>query len=278
MLSCHQTRRVFVLVLLALWIVSAHVALSQTPNPGAWEDDFKPGSAPGKSTFSASCAGCHGLDGRGGEHAPNIAGSAKVASLSNAEIKTIVANGIPGTGMPAFRSLTPAQMRAVVDYLRVLQGQEKSQQIAGDPGRGKTIFFGKGDCSSCHMMQGEGGFLGSDLSGFGSNRPAKQILSAILDPVANTDWKGKTAAVVTPDGQSMSGIVRNEDNFTLQLQTADATFHFFTKSELQSLEYQDHPLMPTNYAERLSRIELDDLVSYLLSVGRKSRLESADKE
>jgi putative heme-binding domain-containing protein len=278
MLSRCQTRRVLASVLLALWIVSVHPAPSQTPKPGAWEDDFKPGSVPGKRIFAASCAGCHGLDGRGGEQAPNIAGSARVLGLANAEIKAIVTNGIPGTGMPAFRSLAPAQVRAVVDYLRVLQGREKSQQVAGDAKNGKTVFFGNGECSSCHMVQGEGGFLGPDLSGYGSNRPAKEILKAILDPAANTEWRHKAATVVTKDGQTVNGLSRNEDNFSLQLQTADGTFHFFSKSDLQSLEYQDHPTMPTNYTERLSRSELDDLVNYLLSVGRKLRTDSGDNE
>ena len=56
----------------------------------------------GKTTYNTSCAGCHGLDGRGSEKAPNISGSAKVQHLSDAQLSSIISNGVPGTGMPGF--------------------------------------------------------------------------------------------------------------------------------------------------------------------------------
>ena len=45
------------------------------------EDDFKKTPGPGQLTFSSTCAGCHGLDGRGGDKAPNIASNTKVQHL-----------------------------------------------------------------------------------------------------------------------------------------------------------------------------------------------------
>jgi hypothetical protein len=42
--------------------------------------------------------------------------------------------------------------------------------------------------------------------------------------------------ISTQDGQKYSGRVRNEDNFSLQLQTLDGAFHLFMKSELRSFE------------------------------------------
>ncbi len=272
------TRHVLVPILLVLWTGSLFVASSQTPQQGAWEEDFKAGAPLGKRTFNSSCAGCHGLDGRGGERAPNIAGSAKMQRLSNSEIATIVSKGIPGTGMPGFHLFSPVKVQAVVSYLRMLQGREKAQQLPGNADRGKAIFFGKGDCSSCHMVQGQGGFVGPDLSAYGSNRSVKEVLNVILDPAGNSDWKRKSATAITRDGSSVSGSIRNEDNFSVQLQTADGAFRFFLKSDLQSLEYQDHPVMPADYAEKLNRSELDDVASYLLSVGRSSKPDPSQKD
>jgi hypothetical protein len=65
----------------------------------------------------------------------------------------------------------------------------------------------------------------------------------------------------------VEGVVRNEDNFSVQLQARDGSFHFFQKSAVQSLEYLGQSLMPTTYGERVTRGELDDLVSYLMSTG-----------
>ena len=77
----------------------------------------------GKTTYNTSCAGCHGLDGRGSDKAANISGTAKVQHLSDAQLSSIISNGVPGTGMPGFRNLTEKQTRAVVSYLRSLQGK-----------------------------------------------------------------------------------------------------------------------------------------------------------
>ena len=58
---------------------------------------------------------------------------------------------------------------------------------------------------------------------------------------------------------------------TLQLQAADGSFHFLLRSDVKDLEYEQHSMMPPDYEKRLSRIELNDLVSYLMSVGRSER-------
>src|SRR5689334_15744789 len=45
-----------------------------------------------------------------------------------------------------------------------------AQAPAGDPARGKAIYEGKGDCASCHRINGAGGRLGPDLSDIGVPR------------------------------------------------------------------------------------------------------------
>ena len=71
---------------------------------------------------------------------------------------------------------------------------------------------------------------------------------------------------MTRDGTKLGGAVRNEDNFSIQLQSPDGTLHFLVKSELASLEYQSLAPMPTDYGTKLSSKDLDDLVSYLHSL------------
>ena len=67
-------------------------------------------------------------------------------------------------------------------------------------------------------------------------------------------------------GEKYTGRVRNEDNFSLQLQTLDGMFHFLAKSEIETLEYSAQPLMPSDYGSTLSPDELNDVVSYLMSL------------
>lgn len=225
----------------------------------------------GKRIFAARCAGCHGLDGRGGERAPNIATKPEVGKISDTQLGRIIANGIPDFGMPAFRLIGPNQINSVVRYLRTLQGTGPSVAFTGDTQRGKAIFFGKGECSTCHMVSGQGGFLGPDLSSFGQSLTPNDIRTAIT----NTKRAGvKTLTAITRDRQKITGVVRNEDNFSIQLQGADGTFHFVMKSDLQDLNYNDGPAMPSDYSKRLTSQELDDLVNFLHTVSQSAKSET----
>jgi mono/diheme cytochrome c family protein len=107
----------------------------------------------GKQAFESRCAGCHGLDGRGGERAPDIAANAKTQQRSDSELFRIVEQGLPGTGMPAFASLG-SNIKNVVAYLRELQGMKESARLPGDAKRGRELFYGKGRCSECHAIAG----------------------------------------------------------------------------------------------------------------------------
>ena len=226
----------------------------------------------GKQVFESRCAGCHGLDGRGGEHAPDIAMSEKTQRRSDDELSRIIAGGVPGTGMPAFASLG-SNLKSVIAYLRQLQGKNDSAKFPGDVKKGRELFYGKPRCSECHAIAGSGGFIASELSGFGGNRSADEIRQAIVKPTSANRLGGKMI-VKMRDGKEYSGVVRNEDNFSLQLQTLDGTFQLFQKSELASFSRQPDPLMPVNYAATLNRDELNDLVSFLMSAARGVKTEA----
>lgn len=261
----------FIAITVLIAMCSVRTVHGQTEQ-GSSNEDFKASPAPGKATFNSTCAGCHGLDGRGSEKAPGIVSGAKVQHLSNAQIASIVSNGVPGTGMPAFHSLTSAQLHAIVSYLRTLQGKGEAAATRGDSGRGRNIFFGKGECSNCHTVAGEGGFLGPDLTHYGDAMTAKAIRDGILSPSRIVPAGYKLAVATSHDGTRVEGIVRGEDNFSVQLQTREGNFHFMQKIHLQSLEYLDHSLMPTDYARRLTNAEIDDLVNYLANPGSSGRM------
>jgi putative heme-binding domain-containing protein len=263
-------------VLGALWAANGLAAWTQTVPQSPALKSATPISKLGKQTFASTCANCHGLDGRGGERAPNIAENPKVQKLSDGQIARIIQNGIPAAGMPAFHSLPTADVQAVVTYLRTLQGTRQqtrqSLRLPGDPVRGQTIFFGKAECSGCHMVTGKGGFIASDLSAYARTHPAEQIRGAITSPGSAPQARLITAT--TRGGGKVVGRIRNEDNFSLQLQTLDGTFYSVSKSDLEGLQYNAQSLMPADYGSRLSPDELNDLVSYLMKLANVKPGES----
>jgi cytochrome c oxidase cbb3-type subunit III len=268
MFSCHRSQSV--LALAALWAASCFAAWPQTPRQNSPQKSDSLILMQGKKTFASTCANCHGLDGRGGERAPNIAENPKVQRLSDSQIEHIIENGLPGTAMPAFHSLDMSDVKAVVVYLRTLQGTKQTAKLPGNPVRGEAIFFGKAGCAGCHIISGKGGFIASDLSAYAHTHAVEQIRSAITAPAPATDRLSRLVTATIRGGEKVVGRIRNEDNFSLQLQTVDGTFHFITKSDLEGLEYNSQPLMPSDYSSTLSPDELNDVVSYLMKVANVS--------
>lgn len=222
--------------------------------------------ADGRRIFATTCAGCHGLDGHGSERAPDILTRAELQRMSQADIVRVIRDGVPAKRMPAFGGmLEVAQIRDAAAYLRdLMHGHAESAALPGDPATGKQLFFGKAGCSECHMVGGAGGFLAEDLSAYARLHPAEEIRDTITDPSKNPARGERQVSVVTREGEQLSGVARNEDNFSIQVQSADGAFHFLMKSELQKLEFPPQPLMPADYGQKLSAKELDDLTSFLM--------------
>ena len=220
-----------------------------------------PNSSRGKKLFEAKCATCHGLDGLGGEHAPDIIRRPAVKALSDEVLLNLIHDGIPEEGMPSFPSISKEDGQAVVAYLRLLQGKSGGGSAPGDPVRGKELFFGKAGCSACHQIGDRGQFVAGDLAGFARDHPGNEIRDAIVRPSGALQ---ETATVVGRDGRTFVGMIRNEDNASLQLQDRDGRFYLLMKSSLVSVQRKTGDPMPTDYAHQLSSAELDDLVGYIL--------------
>ena len=127
------------------------------------------------------------------------------------------------------------------------------------------------------MVSGQGGFIASDLSIFGRTHTTEEMRQAIISP-PDRDPRSVIFVVKTRDGQQFSGLVRNEDNFSLQLQTLDGGFHLFLKSDVESVARKTGALMPSDYAATLSAAEINDLVSFLARIGGPSRVKPKDED
>jgi len=235
------------------------------------------GVAKGREIFESRCAACHGLDGRGGERAPDIATRTSVQRRSDAALTLIIHDGIPAAGMPGFGTLDEGAAQSLVRYLRMLQGKTGEAMPAGDSAKGRAIFFGKGRCAECHMIEGNGGFLGSDLSGFGAARAPEEIREAIIKP-SQRGRLGGNVVVTLRDGSKLSGVVRNEDNFSLQVQDLQGAFHLLAKAEVADLTRLTESLMPSNYGSILSPGELDDVIAFLARTAAHGRAATSRKK
>jgi cytochrome c oxidase cbb3-type subunit III len=250
---------------LAACLLCLALCLSAQDQPGRRPSKRAP-AAPdreAKRTFEAVCASCHGLDGKGGERGPDLR-RPEVAGKSDAELSRILRDGT-ASGMPAFKEYGAAKLAALVKYLRSLDGRRTAAALPGDPQRGKTLFFGNARCADCHMVAGRGGFFAQELTAYAARREISEIRSAILNPNRDLDPRKGLIAVELADSSTLSGVARNEDNFSLQLQARDGSFHLLNKQDIRKLTYAGISPMPADYSTTLSASEIDDLVSFLLT-------------
>ena len=73
----------------------------------------------------------------------------------------------------------------------------------------------------------------------------------------------ESVRLVTPSGSEITGVIRNEDTYTIQVLDQKENFHSYRKSELQAISYLDSSLMPAYSESALSDQELQDLLSFL---------------
>ncbi|HUA91881.1 MAG TPA: c-type cytochrome [Terracidiphilus sp.] len=226
--------------------------------------------------FVEYCAGCHGADGKGGDKGVSLATSQSLAARTDAELFQIIHDGT-NEGMPPYAQIGTANIRSLVHYLRVLEGEPgpggspAEPSIPGDAEIGRGLYFGKARCSSCHMIDGDGGFIAADLTRYGRNRTAEAIAQAITTPDNPLTPSSRVVNVTTRSGQTFTGALRNEDNFNLEIQTEDGRYHLLARSELAQMRYTEHSLMPRDYGTRLTPKELNDIASFLMVVSKAPR-------
>jgi len=188
--------------------------------------------------------------------------------------------------MPA-NGFEDSETWAIIAYLRSLAPQ-KQTVAGGDPVKGKGLFDSVG-CSKCHMVNGNGGRLGPDLSRVGAARsaaymiesirePDKELSTLMLDP--NNHYSVPlsygTVTVVTADGERVQGVALNEDTYTIQMMTEEQSLRFFQKKEVKEVIHEHKSLMPAYSEEALGPAQLKDLIAYLETLRGTTAGESKD--
>ncbi|HEX4946513.1 MAG TPA: c-type cytochrome [Blastocatellia bacterium] len=240
-----------------LLFLAGALALAAT-NPQSKADD----ATQGRKIYNGQCALCHGIDGTGGR-GPALNQPKLQRATNDGALFKIIQNGIPGSEMPDFWQLTDREIRLVAKYVRSL-GRTNFVKLPGDATRGQQLY--ENNCANCHMVRGQGGISGPELTEIGLRRSPAYLREAVLNPNATLPEGFLVVRVVTADGQTVRGVRVNEDSFTLQLRDASSRFHSFRKAEVKEIRKEfDVSPMPS-YKEAFSAAELDDLIAYLYSL------------
>ncbi len=214
----------------------------------------------GARLFRANCAVCHGLDGSALPAADLRRGQLRRGSTTGDLFRTI-SNGIPGTAMPPV-SFTGSQLWQVVAFLHSLRNPDTG---TGDARRGQTVLEGKGQCLSCHRVQGQGARQGPDLTGIGAIRSLDYLQRSLLQPSETILAQNRSVRAVTRDGATITGRRLNEDTHTIQLLDSQERLVSLLKRDVRELTTLTASPMPS-YQDKLTPQELSDLLTCLLSL------------
>ena len=244
----------FILGLLLAWISVGAAEQRVDTNPHTSPADV----AAGGRIYRSHCVECHGRDGMGGRGPDLTRGDLRYGNSDTALADTI-STGIPGTSMPLF-FFNGKQLWQIVAFVQSLRRDEPKPP--GDSTAGAALFRGKGGCVTCHMVNGQGGRQGPDLTTVGAKRSLRHLRNAIVEPnqwVSPLDWKIQAR---TKSGEVVKGVRLNEDTHSVQLLDSNDNLVSLIKKDLESYQIIKMSAMPS-YAERLSESELDDLIAYL---------------
>lgn len=193
-------------------------------------------------------------------------------------------------------SLSLKEIKAVVAYLMAQGGDldmeaidtkpsEVTQQFyakisaaaaagGGDPGLGAEVYAD--NCSDCHMLNGEGEEIASDLTGI-AGQGLKFISTSILQP-AKTITKGyETYVVVTKNGRQTIGLKTRDEAAEIDITKANGDEVTIAKADIKTITVdKNKSMMPDDLSEAMTVKDYQDLLSYLM-LQKAAPKETADK-
>ena len=172
------------------------------------------------------------------------------------------------TALPEAESAAGHVLLRRVDLARAGEREAYERLAAslpeGDPARGHAVFLSnKAACTTCHAMAYAGGRIGPDLSKIGAIRTPRDLLEAIVLPSASFVRSYEPVVIATADGRAYAGVIREENDAEVVLQTTATATERIPRDAIESLETGSVSLMPKGYDTLLTPQELADLVAFL---------------
>ena len=235
--------------LFVIALIGALPAVAQSPHAAD--------AASGGRLFAKYCTACHGANAKGGR-APDLTTGQWTHGAATIEIARNIQQGIEGTQMPGF-PFSDEQAQSIVTWLRSLH-LDKDEPLTGDAKAGQQVFLGAGGCTGCHMLNGQGGRFGPDLTKLGQDRGVKDLRKSVSDPSKHI----RAVEVQLKNGTVIRGVVISEDTFSLYLRDPQEKLHLLRKQDVQRRGESKQPLMP---AAALDAKQVDDVIAFLKQPG-----------
>jgi putative heme-binding domain-containing protein len=198
------------------------------------------------------------------EYAAALLEAIKAKKVAREEIPTHVARSLSEILGNRFieiygevRSIATDREQTIAKYKKMLTDEALKNASAS---RGRVVF--QKTCAACHLLYGEGGKVGPDLTG--SNRAnLDYILLNSVDPSFDVPDSYKTVQILTTDGRVVSGVLAEEDVIRVVLKTAEQPRVVIAKDDIETRKVSPKSMMPDGQLDQLKQQEVIDLIKYL---------------
>ena len=126
---------------------------------------------------------------------------------------------------------------------------------------GRAIF--QKTCAACHALYGQGGRIGPDLTG-SNRRNLDYLLENLVDPSALVAADYRMSIVVLMDGRVMTGVIADQNERTLTVQTEKERF-VVDRRDVDGVTPTALSLMPEGMTKTFTLDQITDLTAYLMS-------------
>lgn len=163
----------------------------------------------------------------------------------------------------------PGRQWKMDEALALVDGEGKLANRDFEQGK---LMYGAGRCSSCHLMRGEGGSIGPDLTQLGTRFSPKDMLEAIIEPNKTVSDQYAATVFAMKDGSSILGRLTNEDEksyFISQNPFAPDVIREIPKQDVSGTKYSYISVMYPGLINRMNEDEVKDLLAYLMAGGNE---------
>ena len=139
----------------------------------------------------------------------------------------------------------------------------------GNPQAGRAVFAkasSSNACATCHRVQGQGQWVGPDLSTIGTKYGKDELLRSNLYPSAAIGYNYKSSILALADGRVLTGLIVEEAPDRVVLKTADGKRQVLRPGDIEDRKVSEVSLMPEGLAEAMTDRELIDLLAFLTTL------------
>jgi hypothetical protein len=144
----------------------------------------------------------------------------------------------------------------------------KALSTPSDLEAGRRVFAhpqGPG-CLICHKVEGQGGLVGPDLTGYARGRTVETMVKSILEPAAEVAPQFAPWILEMKDGRTLEGMIVQENEGKIIIGRADGTTETVGSADVTSRSPTTGSVMPAGLANRMTRGEFRAVINYLQSL------------